>query len=219
MNILGNLKTSIKNNLIPGIIIVVPLVITIIVLKWLIGFFDSLIEPIVENYIRIYIPGLGLLVSLIFIYLVGLSTKYYFGTKLIQLGEGLVVKIPVAKTVYVAVKQIVTHLASRDKKIIQKVVLIEYPRHGLYSLGLYNGQIDDPTTGELLASILIITSINPASGFTVLVPLHQVRFVDMTLEQMMKFVVSGGIVLPEKLKILREGEDTSLHRNHDDASP
>lgn len=219
MNLLSNIKTNIKNNLIPGVVIVVPLVITIIVLKWLIGFFDSLIAPVVENYINIYIPGLGLLVSLIFIYLVGLSTKYYFGTKLIQLGEGLVGKIPVAKTVYVAVKQIVTHLASRDKKIVQKVVLIEYPRNGLYSLGLYNGQIDDPHSGEILASILIITSINPASGFTVLVPLHQVRFVDMSLEQMMKFVVSGGIVLPEKLKILAEGETKSAPGISGDARP
>src|SRR4030042_917090 len=182
---LNRIKNNIKSNLIPGIIILVPLVITIMVLKWLIGFFDALIKPVIENYIDIYIPGLGLLVSLIFIYLIGLSTKYYFGNKLIQIGEWLVVRIPVAKTVYIAVKQIMTTLASRDKKMTQKVVMEEYPSKGMYSLGLYNGQLSHPVSGQVVGSILIITSINPASGFTVLIPLNNILFVDMTVEQMM----------------------------------
>ncbi|OGB61797.1 MAG: hypothetical protein A2Y94_05115 [Caldithrix sp. RBG_13_44_9] len=207
---LNRIKNNIKSNLIPGIIILVPLVITIMVLKWLIGFFDALIKPVIENYIDIYIPGLGLLVSLIFIYLIGLSTKYYFGNKLIQIGEWLVVRIPVAKTVYIAVKQIMTTLASRDKKMTQKVVMVEYPSKGMYSLGLYNGQLSHPVSGQVVGSILIITSINPASGFTVLIPLNNILFVDMTVEQMMKFVVSGGIVMPEKIRLISAEEQVKI---------
>ena len=206
MTLFNRVKNNIKSNLIPGIIILVPLVITIVVLKWLIGFFDSLIKPIIASYIHIYVPGLGLLLSLIFVYLIGLSTKYYFGNKLIQVGEWLVVRIPVAKTVYVAVKQVMTTLASRDKKMTQKVVMVEYPSKGMYSLGLYNGQLSHPISGEAMGSILIITSINPASGFTVLIPLDQIQFVDLTVEQMMKFVVSGGIVMPQKIKIVSAEE-------------
>jgi len=208
--LLNRIKNNIKSNLIPGIIILVPLVITIMVLKWLIGFFDALIKPVIENYIDIYIPGLGLLVSLIFIYLIGLSTKYYFGNKLIQIGEWLVVRIPVAKTVYIAVKQIMTTLASRDKKMTQKVVMVEYPSKGMYSLGLYNGQLSHPVSGQVVGSILIITSINPASGFTVLIPLNNILFVDMTVEQMMKFVVSGGIVMPEKIRLISAEEQVKI---------
>jgi uncharacterized membrane protein len=206
MKILTAIKNNIKNNLIPGIIVLVPLVITITVLKWLIGFFDNLIEPVIENYIHIYIPGLGLLVSLVFIYLIGLSTKYYFGNKLIQMGEWLVVRIPIAKSVYIAVKQIMTTLASRDKKMTQKVVMVEYPSKGMYSLGLYNGQLTHPISGQKVGSVLIITSINPASGFTVLVPLPKISFINMTVEQLMKFVVSGGIVVPENINVISLGE-------------
>jgi uncharacterized membrane protein len=88
----------------------------------------------------------------------------------------------------------------------QKVVMVEYPSKGMYSLGLYNGQLSHPTSGQVMGSILIITSINPASGFTVLIPLDQIQFVDLTVEQMMKFVVSGGIVMPEKIKIISAEE-------------
>ncbi len=202
MSILSRIKNNIKNNFLPGIIVVVPLVITLLVLRWLINFFDGLIQPLFENYIRIDIPGLGLLISFIFIYLVGLSTKNYFGIKLIQIGEKLLIRIPVAKTVYVAVKQIITTLASRENKKAQKVVMIEYPRKGLYSLGLFNGQMDDPVSSAKLGSVLIITSINPTSGFTVLVPISEIRFTDLPVEHMMRFVVSGGLVIPENFKIL-----------------
>ena len=197
---LNAVRGNIKSNLIPGIIVVVPLVITVIVLRWLINFFDDLVQPFTENYIHIYIPGLGLLVSLVFIYLVGLLTKNFFGKKLIQLGEWIVVRIPVAKTVYSSVKQIMTSLTVGEKKRSPKVVVIEYPAKGIYSLGLLNGETWDAQRNQKLGSILIITSINPTSGFTVLLPYSQIRQTDLAVEQLMKFVVSGGIVLPEKFQ-------------------
>lgn len=204
MSIWVKVKSNIKNNLIPGIIVVVPIVISIIVLKWLIDFFDNLTRPIIENYIHVYIPGIGLVISIVLIYLVGLSTKNYFGRKLIQIGEWFVVRIPVAKTIYFAVKQIITAVTSREDKESQKVVLIEYPRKGMYSVGLFNGKIKDPESDTMLGSILIITSINPASGFTVLVPLNEIRFTDMPVEQAMKLIVSGGIVKPAKINLIKE---------------
>jgi len=197
---LHGVRSNIKNNLIPGIIVVVPLVITVIVLKWLFKFFDDLVQPFTENYIHIYIPGLGLLISLVFIYLIGLLTKNFFGNKLLQLGEWIVIRIPVAKTVYSSVKQIMTSLAIGEKKRSPKVVLIEYPAKGIYSLGLLNGETWDSHSNQKLASILIITSINPTSGFTVLLPFSEVRQTDLAVEQLMKFAVSGGIVLPEKFQ-------------------
>lgn len=201
------IKSNIKNNLIPGIIVVVPLVITIIVLKWLFNFFDELVQPFIEYYIHIYIPGLGLLISLAFIYLVGLLTKNFFGNKLLQLGEWIVIRIPVAKTVYSSVKQIMTSLTIGEKKRSPKVVLIEYPAKGIYSLGLLNGATWDEHAHQKLASILIITSINPTSGFTVLLPFSEVRQTDLAVEQLMKFVVSGGIVVPEKFQSKNMGPE------------
>jgi len=196
-SVVHRIKNNIKNNLIPGIIVIVPLVITIIVLKWLINFFDDLVQPLTENYIHIYIPGLGLVVSLVFIYIVGLLTKNFFGKKLLQLGEWIVNRIPVAKTVYSSVKQIMTSLTVRDDKKSAKVVMIEYPSRGIYSLGLLNGETRDTRNNQIMGSVLIITSINPTSGFTVLVPFSDIRITDLAVEQLMKFVVSGGIVVPE----------------------
>jgi uncharacterized membrane protein len=210
-SIANRIKSNIKNNLIPGIIVVVPLVITIIVLKWLINFFDDLVQPLTENYIHIYIPGIGLVVSLIFIYFVGLLTKNFFGNKLLQLGEWIVIRIPVAKTVYSSVKQIMTSLTAREDKKAAKVVLIEYPSQGIYSLGLLNGETLDTKKNKKMGSVLIITSINPTSGFTVLVPFSDIQVTDLAVEQLMKFVVSGGIVVPEMLglKDYKSGDQTN----------
>ncbi|MEJ2048749.1 MAG: DUF502 domain-containing protein [Calditrichota bacterium] len=203
MSIWLKVKSNIKNNLIPGIIVVVPIVISIVVLRWLIDFFDNLTRPLLQNYIHIYIPGLGLVVSIIFIYLVGISTKNYLGRKIIQTGEKFVIRIPVAKTIYFAVKQIVETLTTRENKKAQRVVLIEYPRKGIYSIGLYNGTIHLPDSDKILGNVLIITSINPASGFTVLVPLDEIEFTDMPVDQAMKLIVSGGIVKPSKIKVIK----------------
>ncbi len=201
MEIWKKIKINAKNNLLSGLVIVVPLVISILVLKGLINFFDEMFKPILIKYIHIYIPGLGILISIIFIYLVGLFTKNYFGSKLVQAGEWFLAKIPVAKTVYIAVKQIMIALAPSEEgeKKKQKVVMIEYPRKGLFSIGLYNGEVEGPAADQRLGSVLIITSINPASGFTVLVPYSEIIFTDLKLEQAMKLIVSGGIILPEKI--------------------
>ncbi len=203
MNIWQKIKSNIKNNLVPGIIVVVPIVISIVVLKWLIDFFDNLTSPLIQNYVHLYIPGLGIVVSIIFIYLVGLSTKNYIGRKLIQTGERLVIRIPVAKTVYFAVKQIIETITTREKRDAQSVVLIEYPRRGIYSIGLFNGTIKVTEADKTLGNVLIITSINPASGFTVLVPMDEIQFIDMPIDQAMKLIVSGGIVKPSTIKILK----------------
>jgi uncharacterized membrane protein len=204
MGMFNSIRTNIKNNLIAGIILVVPLVMTIFVVKWLIDFFDNLIKPFTENYIHIHVPGLGFLLSVIFIYLVGLLTKNYFGNKIIQYGEQFVVRIPFVKSIYTAVKQIVTSLTNQDKKKSGKVVMIEYPSPGRYSLGLFNGQTIISEDNITMGSVLILTSINPTSGFAVLVPENEIKLTSLTVEQMMKFVVSGGMVIPPVIHTTKE---------------
>jgi uncharacterized membrane protein len=206
-SVVNKIKNNIKSNLIPGIIVVVPIGITFFVLKGLINFFDDWIQPLTEDYIHIYIPGLGLVISLVLIYFVGLLTKNFFGNKLIQLGEWIVIRIPVAKTVYSSVKQIMTSLTAGDEKRSTKVVLIEYPSRGIYSFGLLNGETWDSKKQQKMASVLIIASINPTSGFTVLVPFSEVRITDLAVEQLMKFVVSGGIVVPKMFDSLDDQQN------------
>jgi len=203
-SVVEKLKRNIKKNILSGIIIIVPVIITLAVLKWLINFFDGLIKPLIQNYIHIYIPGLGIVVSIVFIYLIGIFTKNYFGNKLVRIGEWFLVRIPVAKTIYIAVKQIIITLTTHEKKESQKVVLIEYPRKGIYSVGFLNGRLETLNPPTEFGSVLIITSINPTSGFTVFVPISEIKFTNLSVEQAMKLIVSGGIVLPEKIKIISQ---------------
>ncbi len=194
-------KSNFKNNLLSGVIVVVPLVLTIEVLAWLIRFFDNLFLPFIRNYIPVYIPGLGFILSILFIYLVGVLTKNFVGRKVVAAGEALLNRIPVAKTVYSAVKQIMITLTDRSEKVSQKVVLIEYPRKGILSVGLYNGEIRIAGKEQKYASILVVTAINPASGFLVLVPSSELIFTSLSLEQAMKMIVSGGMVSPESIPL------------------
>ena len=108
------------------------------------------------------------------------------------------------KSIYTAVKQIITSLTIQDKKKNGKVVMIQYPSPGIYSLGLYNGHTAFLEKNLTLGSVLVLTSINPTSGFTVLVPLSEIQVTELTVEQMMKFVVSGGMVIPPEIQTTKK---------------
>ncbi len=193
-------KTNIKNNLFSGLLVTVPIIITIVVLRAVFRFFDNLILPLLHRYYDVNIPGLGIVVGLILIYLIGVVTKNYFGKKIVHLGESIVVKIPIAKTVYSGVKQILLTFGGHEKSSFKQVVLLEYPRKGIFSIGFLNGEVQDRIHQRTLLSILVMTSINPTSGYLILVPPEQVIFTRLNVEDAMKWIVSGGIVTPETIE-------------------
>lgn len=195
------IKTNIKNNLLSGLVLTVPLVITIIVLRAIFNTFDRLILPIIQKYFDVDIPGLGIIVGLILIYLIGMITKNYFAHKIIERGERILARIPIAKTVYSSVKQILMTISGSSKGSFKRVVLVEYPRKGIYSVGFLNGEIHQNTGDKILLSILVVTSVNPTSGFLILVPPEQATFTKVSVEEAMKLIVSGGIVTPEDIKL------------------
>ena len=192
-------KSNIKNNLFSGLLVTVPIIITILVLRAVFRFFDNLILPVLNQYYDVNVPGLGIVVGLILIYFIGVVTKNYFGKKVVHLGESIVVKIPIAKTVYSGVKQILLTFGGQDKGSFKKVVLMEYPRKGIYSLGFLNGEVQDRIRQQTLLSVLVMTSINPTSGYLILVPPEEVIFTQLNVEEAMKWIVSGGIVTPERI--------------------
>lgn len=195
------IKNNFKNNLLSGLVLTIPLFITVIVLRAIFNFFDRLILPIVQKYFEINIPGLGIIIGLLLIYLVGMITKNFFAKKAIERGERILIRIPIAKTVYSSVKQILMTISGPDKNSFKKVLLVEYPRKGIYSIGFLNGDIYYPTEERILLSVLVITSVNPTSGFLILVPPEDARFTKTSVEQAMKLIVSGGIVTPENIDL------------------
>lgn len=195
------IKTNFKNNLLSGLVLTIPLFITIIVLRAIFNLFDDLILPVVQKYLDINIPGLGIIIGLLLIYFIGMITKNFFAKKAIAHGEKILARIPIAKTVYSSVKQILMTISGPEKGSFKKVLLVEYPRKGIYSVGFLNGEIHNESTNKILLSVLVITSINPTSGFLILVPPQEAMFTETSVEEAMKLIVSGGIVTPKTIKI------------------
>jgi uncharacterized membrane protein len=112
----------------------------------------------------------------------------------------------VAKSIYGSVKQIMETFSFKSEDSGKKVVMVEYPKENVWSIGLINGEINHPDSKDKLYNILIIAAINPTSGFFILVPQNKVVHLNISVEEAMKWIVSGGIVIPDEYKQLADGE-------------
>jgi len=203
VNLLQSIKKRSKNYFFSGILIFVPLVITILVIKAIFTFLDSLLLPYLKPYFGYWLPGIGILIIVVMIYLTGLLVTNYIGRKFFQIGENLVLNIPLVKSIYGSVKQIIETFSVKDNHVAKKVVMVQYPKENVWSVGLVNGEIIHPKSHEEMYSILIIAAINPASGFFIMVPKREVIILNITVEDAMKWIVSGGIITPDTFKHLK----------------
>ena len=181
---------------ITGILVVAPSVITIYVLWKL---FKGLDRFLGDHLPYGWIPGTGLLAVICIILFAGMLTRNYVGRKLLELWEALLARIPVMSRFYLAVKQIGEAVFSSKSKAFRSVVLIQYPRKGIYSLAFVTSV---PTyelrekLGEGMVSVFVPTTPNPTSGFFLVVPLKEVMPLSMSVEDGLKLVISGGTVQP-----------------------
>jgi len=194
------LKKRSKNYFLSGILVVVPIVITIFVVKAIFTFLDELLLPYLMPQLGYWVPGIGIIITFVGIYFIGILVTNFIGRKFISLGEKIVLNIPVAKSIYGSVKQIMETFSFKSEDSGKKVVMVEYPKENVWSIGLVNGEIKHPNNDDMLYNILIIAAINPTSGFFVLVPQSKVVHLNISVEEAMKWIVSGGIVIPEEYK-------------------
>lgn len=191
---------NIKQLFINGLFAILPIVVTIYVLYLVISFLDNILGGFVELIIGKSIPGVGLVASIGLIIFMGFIVTNYLGSKLIKLGEKLLEKIPIISNIYFGVKQIINAFSIQGKEMFNKVVLVEYPRKGTYALGFITGEckgeVQDRTSAELI-NVFIPTTPNPTSGMLILVPNEEIIYLDMTVEEGLKLIVSAGIVVPE----------------------
>jgi uncharacterized membrane protein len=152
-----------------------------------------------ENYLPFSLPGLGLLLMLAFLTLIGMLTAGLAGRTLVRLGERLLSRMPVVRGVYGTLKQIFETVLAQKSRSFREVVLVEYPRRGLGAIGFVTG----PTRGEIqsysaeeLVHVFVPTTPNPTSGFLLFVPKSELIHLDMSVEDGIKMVISGGIVGP-----------------------
>lgn len=200
MKLIQSIKRRSKNYFLSGILVVIPIVITIFVLKAIFTFLDELLLPYLMPQLGYWVPGIGIIITFVGIYIIGILVTNFIGRKFISLGEKIVLNIPVAKSIYGSVKQIMETFSFKSEESGKKVVMVEYPKENVWSIGLVNGEIKHPDNNDLLYNILIIAAINPTSGFFILVPQNKVVHLDISVEEAMKWIVSGGIVIPEEYK-------------------
>jgi len=195
---LRSLFVLLRRYLITGIVVTAPLAITIWILWNSFTFVDRNVKKILGGSLA-QVPGVGFLLFFAVIILVGIFATNIIGRRLISFGEKIMTRIPLANRIYKAVQQISTAFLGSGGSIFRTVVLIEYPRAGIYSLGFLTteggGEVQHKTD-QRVACVFVPTTPNPTSGMLVFVPYDQLIRLDMTTEDGLKLVVSGGVVAP-----------------------
>ena len=193
-------------NFFTGVVIVAPIMLTFYLLWWAINLVDGLIVPWVpkfynpSTYIGTDIPGFGVIVFLIFSAAVGALTKGLFGRQILKLGENLVERMPVVRSIYNALKQIAETVMSQSNNSFQNACMVEYPRKGIWAIAFVStktkGEVSNQLDDREMLSIFLPTTPNPTSGFLLFVPEEDVIILDMSVEEAAKLVISAGLVTP-----------------------
>ena len=192
-----------------GILVTAPVAITFYMaykfILWVDRFVDKLIPPqyLLDNYLPVTIPGLGLVVLLVALTLVGMFATGFLGRFFLRLGEWIVFKVPLVSSVYSVLKQIFETFFSSKTQAFSKVVMLEYPRKGIWILGFVSSELKGEIRrcfNEEMLNVFIPTTPNPTSGFLIFVPKKDTIELDMKVEEGIKFVISGGLVEPEQMK-------------------
>lgn len=202
-------KRRIRNIFITGVLLTLPVAFTLFILNFLFNSLDKAVSPYFTKMLiafgapipeDFHTPGFGVIMTVIIIFLIGLFATNIFGAKLVKLGETILAKIPIVRNIYTGAKQVVTTIAHAETKAFRKVVLVEFPRKGIYAVGFVSsearGEVQRLTDKEVI-NVIIPTTPNPTSGFLVFVPKQDVIELAMTIEDGIKFIISCGIVSPK----------------------
>jgi len=193
-----------KKYFITGLLVLVPLFITVWVLKTLVQTLDQslLLLPVAwrpETLLGVDIPGFGVILTVGIVLATGLVATNIFGQQLIELWEGLLIRVPVVKSIYSSVKQVSDTLFSDSGNAFRQALLIEYPRQGSWTIafltGTPGGDVANHLQGEYV-SVYVPTTPNPTSGFFLMLPKSDVVELDMSVDQALKYIISMGTVAP-----------------------
>lgn len=198
---------EVRTTFLRGFVVIIPLMLTYWFFSALLNAVDGILSPLLEEWLGRRVPGLGFAAMLVLVLIVGLLSRNWVGHMVFGWFEGFLKSIPLVRSVYGAVKDLVGAFAIGGKgKTFREVVMVEYPRQGLHTLGFVTNEMSffkaDGTAIEFI-NIYIPNPPNPTSGVLILVPKHQAVRLNLTIEQGLKLVLSGGIVTPERLEQVR----------------
>ena len=195
-----------KKYLITGLLIWIPLVITLWVLKLIVDTLDQslLLLPEqwrTEGFLGVHIPGLGVILTLVIVFVTGVFATNFFGAQLVQLWHGILHRIPVVNSIYSSVKQISDTLFSSSGQAFRKALLVEWPRPGMWTIafltGTPGGDVANHLEGDYV-SVYVPTTPNPTGGYFVMLPRKDVIELDMTVDEALKYIISMGVVAPAR---------------------
>ena len=209
------LKKSLSNRLrsyfLTGILVTAPVVITFWIVLTLVNAFDNIVTPLIperynpNTYLPRDIPGIGLVVLVSFLVLIGFITANFFGRWIVSKTEIILQNTPFIKFFYKTIKQILETVLSSKSNAFRKAVLLEYPRRGLWVIGFTTGQVKGEMSKKLkskMINVFVPTTPNPTSGFLLLVPEKDLKYLDLKVDDAIRTVVSAGIIsgksYPEK---------------------
>ncbi len=197
------MMAALRRYLMAGLLVWVPLGVTLLIVTFLVDLMDQTllllpesIQP--ENLLGFRIPGLGAVLTAMIVFVTGMIVTNLFGMQLFNIGERILQRIPLVRSIYASVKQVTESMFSSGKSF-RKVVLVEYPRKGMWSLAFQTGtgaeEVRDKT-GRDVTNVFIPTTPNPTSGFFLMVPREDVVELDMSVDDGLKMLLSVGVVVP-----------------------
>ncbi|MBI3754080.1 MAG: DUF502 domain-containing protein [Deltaproteobacteria bacterium] len=202
------LKAGFKRYFITGLLVVVPLYLTVNIFGLIVGYMDTMLKYLPEplqpdTYLPFHIPGLGVIFTIGVIFLMGLLATNLLGKKLVEIGDGILARIPLFKGIYKPIKQLLETFLATGYSDFRRVVLIEFPSRGMYSVGFLTGVAAGEVqakTAEKVVNVFLPTTPNPTTGFYLLIPEKDIIPLDMSVEDAFKLIITGGMVSPEKAK-------------------
>ena len=186
-----------RNYFITGIVVLVPIGLTLYLTKFIIDVSSKLLpkELNPNNYLPLNIPGLEIIVTVIFITIIGGLSLSFIGKKILQIFNDLLKRIPILRTIYSAINQLTETFAPKGRSSKKSVVLVEYPRKGIWAVGFATkdneGEISEKTNSDLV-NVFVPTTPNPTSGFLLMFPKSEIKYLDMTFEEASRFIVYAG---------------------------
>ncbi len=216
-----NLFNIFKRYFLTGLLVLTPIMVTIFVFGFIFVKIDNILGGFFELLLGVHIPGLGFLTLLIMIIFAGFVTSFYIGKKLLDVADSVFTKLPIAKSVYITVKQLQDLIKMRKSIVFHNTVLFEYPRKGLWVIGFLSSiePIALQKDTKNLYPIFLPTTPNPTSGYLIFASENEFTVLDIPVEEAMKMIVSAGIIGPfegtdEQYKLLKthtnpEGSNSS----------
>lgn len=210
------LRHKIERVFLAGLLVTVPTLISFFLLRFFVDYIDRVSAPVVKRFLHVQIPGIGFCATVLLIFAAGFVGTNIFGKRLVAFGEYLLSKIPLVRSIYTSAKQVIEKAAFATEKPFKQVVLVPYPRHGFYVIGLLAQKVSPDVLTKnskpQMLAVFIPSSPNFTSGVLVMYPHHDVLPLSMSVEDGCKYVMTGGMLVPqkrdefEKLRNLEEWE-------------